>query len=83
MHQPTVATCSVSQFCSEYDDYLHHLRGLSVSTRRLHRYVVRRFLTLQFPREISIGTSPVSTTLSTFSKQSLRGCPAVTPSECG
>jgi integrase len=49
MHQHVVARCSVSQFCSEYDDYLVRLRGLSVSTRKLHRYLVRRFLTLQFP----------------------------------
>lgn len=49
MHQRVVASCSVSQFCSEYDDYLDRLRGLSVSTRKLHRYVVRRFLTVQFP----------------------------------
>jgi integrase/recombinase XerD len=50
MHQSGVASCSVSQFCSEYDDYLDRLRGLSVSTRRLHRYVVRRFLSLRFPK---------------------------------
>jgi integrase/recombinase XerD len=48
MHHHAVSRCSVSEFCSEYDDHLDRLRGLSVSTRRLHRYVVRRFLTLQF-----------------------------------
>jgi integrase/recombinase XerD len=51
MRQPAVASCSVSQFCVEYDDHLDRLRGLSASTRKLHRYVVRRFLTLQFPDE--------------------------------
>lgn len=50
MHHSAVSNCSVSQFCPEYDDYLDRLRGLSVSTRRLHRYVVRRFLTLKFPK---------------------------------
>jgi hypothetical protein len=45
--QPAVTSCSVSQFCLEYD-HLHRLRELSVSTRNLHRYVLRRFLTLQF-----------------------------------
>jgi hypothetical protein len=49
MHQPVVAICSVSQFFGEYDDHLVRFRGLSASTRKLHRYVVRRFLTLQFP----------------------------------
>jgi integrase/recombinase XerD len=49
MHDLVVASCSISQFCSEYDDYLDRLRGLSVSTRKLHRYVVRRFLTFRFP----------------------------------
>jgi len=47
--QLAVTSCSVSQFCLEYDDHLDRLRGLSVSTRNLHRYVLRRFLTLQFP----------------------------------
>ena len=51
MHLPAIASCSVPQFCSEYDDYLGRLRGLSASTRKLHRYVVCRFLTLQFPDE--------------------------------
>ena len=37
--QPAVTSCSVSQFCLEYDDHLDRLRGLSVSTRNLHRYV--------------------------------------------
>ena len=46
--QLAVTSCSVSQFCLEYDDHLDRLRGLSVSTRNLHRYVLRRFLTLQF-----------------------------------
>jgi integrase len=49
MHQPAVASCFVSQCCAEYDDYLVRLRGLSASTRKLHGYVVRRFLTLRFP----------------------------------
>ena len=51
MRQSRVTSCSVSQFCLEYDDYLGRLRGLSASTRKLHRYVARRFLTLQFPGE--------------------------------
>ena len=51
MRQPAVTSCSVSQFCLEYDDCLGRLRGLSASTRKLHRYVVRRFLTIQFPDE--------------------------------
>ncbi len=51
MHEPAVASCSVSEFCSEYDNYLGRLRGLSASTRKLHRHVVRRFLTHQFPDE--------------------------------
>jgi site-specific recombinase XerD len=50
MHQRVVASFSVLQFCSEYDDYLDRLRGLSASTRKLHRYVVGRFLTIRFPR---------------------------------
>jgi len=33
--QPAVTSCSVSQFCLEYDDHLDRLRGLSVSTRNL------------------------------------------------
>ncbi len=49
MHRAVVATCFVSQFCSEYDDYLDRLRGLSVSTRKLHGYLVRKFLNFRFP----------------------------------
>jgi len=51
MRQPAVASCSVAQFCSDYDDYLCRLRGLSASTRKLHCYVVHRFLSLQFSDE--------------------------------
>ena len=49
MHHAVVATCFVSQFCSEYDDYLVRFRGSSVSTRKLHGYVVRKFLNFRFP----------------------------------
>jgi hypothetical protein len=35
MHQAVLATCFVSQFCSEYDDYLVRFRGLSVSGAHL------------------------------------------------
>lgn len=42
-------TVSLSDFESQYDSHLLHGRGLSPSTRRLHRHVVHRVLALRFP----------------------------------
>lgn len=42
-------TVELSDFESQYDSHLLHMRGLSPSTRRLHHHVVHRVLALRFP----------------------------------
>ena len=49
MHQSITTGCTIPDFCQHYGDYLFRVRGLSASTRKLHRYVVCRFLTFRFP----------------------------------
>src|ERR1700741_2085353 len=49
MHQSITTGCSIPDFCSQYENYLFRVRGLSASTRKLHRHVVCRFLTFRFP----------------------------------
>jgi len=49
MHQSITTGCSIPDFCQHYGDYLFRVRGLSASTRKLHRHVVCRFLTFRFP----------------------------------
>src|SRR5258707_12942911 len=49
MHQSISAGCSIPDFCQHYGDYLFRVRGLSGSTRKLHRHVICRLLTLRFP----------------------------------
>ncbi len=43
------STVALSDFQSQYDSHLLNVRGLSLSTRSLHRHVVRRVLGLRFP----------------------------------
>jgi site-specific recombinase XerD len=49
MHSPIKNGLSVSDVESQYDAYLLTTRGLSPSTRNLHRHVVHRFLSARFP----------------------------------
>lgn len=43
------STASLSDFVSQYDSYLFRVRGLSRSTRALHRLVVRKLFLFRFP----------------------------------
>jgi hypothetical protein len=49
MHQSITSGYSIPDFCLQYGDYLFRVRGLATFTRKLHRYVVCRFLTFRFP----------------------------------
>jgi integrase/recombinase XerD len=57
MHHSITTGCSIPDFCLQYGDYLFRVRGLSVSTRKLHRHVVSRFLTCRFPNGKIIGSN--------------------------
>jgi len=60
MYQLITTGCSIPDFCQHYGDYLFRVRGLSASTRKLHRYVVCRFLTFRLAsrRESSAASIP-------------------------
>ena len=49
MPASAVSGPSIAAFTSQYDQYLLRVRGLAVSTRRLHQYVSQRWLTSRFP----------------------------------
>jgi len=69
MHQSITTGCSISDFCSQYGNYLFRVRGLSASTRKLHRHVVCRFLTFRFPDERMIVSDLRFTDLVDFLKE--------------
>ena len=49
MNQSITTGCSIPDVCLRYENYLVRVRGLSASTRKLHRHVVCRFLSFRFP----------------------------------
>ena len=49
MRSPSKNVLSVSDVESQYDAYLLTTRGLSRSTRNLHRHVVHKLLSSRFP----------------------------------
>ena len=49
MQDRSIIVVSLSDCVAEYDAHLLKLRGLSKSTRRLHRHVVHRLLSSSFP----------------------------------
>jgi site-specific recombinase XerD len=49
MQNPTTGGLSLSVFESQYDAYLLAVRGLSRSTRSLHRHVVHKLFSSRFP----------------------------------
>jgi hypothetical protein len=49
MQSPTKNGLPISDVESQYDSYLLTARGLSRSTRNLHRHVVHRLLSSRFP----------------------------------
>lgn len=69
MHQSISTGCSIPDFCLKYGDYLFRVRGLSASTRKLHRHVVCRFLTSRFPDGKIIGSELRFSDLVDFLKQ--------------
>ena len=52
MPMSSVPGPSIAAFTSQYDQYLLRVRGSADSTRRLHQYVSRRWLTSRFPNGV-------------------------------